>query len=198
MGWTFRSKPEDVKAYLREQLTWHNEGKGSHTCLDLALTLTVAYAAVETLHPDGRREVWAAVTLIKYDKGPYGFGTKDMSEDMGPYESNCPERILRLLTPTDNEYAKKWRARCWENVEAKKRAREMKKEGAVLVPKEGDELEIHGYGKFARFIYKSFPRASGRRGHYLKAERKEGGWGGVLFKPSSHLINQLKPQESSE
>jgi hypothetical protein len=31
---------------------------------------------------------------------------------MGPVESECPERILNLLTETDSEYAQNWRARC--------------------------------------------------------------------------------------
>lgn len=37
---------------------------------------------------------------------------KDISENMGPWKSRCPESILSLLPPTKNEYAIAWRDRC--------------------------------------------------------------------------------------
>jgi hypothetical protein len=43
-----------------------------------------------------------------------------MDETMGPCESSCPERILKLLTPTDSDYAKEWRARCQKNIDWRK------------------------------------------------------------------------------
>jgi hypothetical protein len=39
---------------------------------------------------------------------------------MGPFQYDCPERILKLLTPTSNEYAQNWRNKCWENIKRKK------------------------------------------------------------------------------
>lgn len=45
---------------------------------------------------------------------------KAMSEIMGPAEDRCPASILKLLSPTDNEYASDWRERCWKNIEEKK------------------------------------------------------------------------------
>ena len=48
------------------------------------------------------------------DREGYIFGYKDMSEDMGPCEAECPVAILDLLTPTDREYALNWRRRCRE------------------------------------------------------------------------------------
>lgn len=49
---------------------------------------------------------WAGRTSITY---------KPMEEDMGPCESSCPERIMKLLTPTDSEWANQWRDRCREH-----------------------------------------------------------------------------------
>lgn len=43
-----------------------------------------------------------------------------MDESMGPYEDNCPKRILELLTPTDNKNANDWRERCWKKINSKK------------------------------------------------------------------------------
>lgn len=44
------------------------------------------------------------------------FAHKILSEEEGPVVSECPETILRLLTPTKDESAQEWRRRCWRNV----------------------------------------------------------------------------------
>jgi hypothetical protein len=79
----------------------------------------VYYAAVEqTISDTGAHEVFALICLVAYDPRDsegYIFGYKDMTERMGPYESNCPVAILDLLTPTDRPYALQWRARCRAN-----------------------------------------------------------------------------------
>lgn len=41
-------------------------------------------------------------------------GIKWIDEDTGPYYHECPGWILDLLTPTDSDYARKWRAGCRE------------------------------------------------------------------------------------
>ncbi|MCL6560684.1 MAG: hypothetical protein K6U74_18200, partial [Firmicutes bacterium] len=80
----------------------------------------------------GNREVIAYVCLLHYTPSYINnFGYKDMEESMGPYQYDCPERILRLLTPTENEYALKWREKCWENIQ-KRKARPRLTEGAVI------------------------------------------------------------------
>lgn len=117
MGWTFYEKPRDVKADLDRGLTWTNE-TGARRVLDSAIVNRAEYyAAVEWIKPDGSREVWAAVFLLKFHpkaKDGCTFGYKDMSEEMGPYAWRCPVRILDLLTETQNEYANGWRTKCRE------------------------------------------------------------------------------------
>ena len=39
-----------------------------------------------------------------------------LTEDMGPSEAECPERILSLLGDTDNHSALNWRRRCIDNL----------------------------------------------------------------------------------
>ncbi len=73
---------------------------------------------------DGDRSVTAVVCLVRYtpnDREGYVFGYKDMDESMGPVESECPEVILDLLTPTDGAYALAWRARCRANAERRRK-----------------------------------------------------------------------------
>ena len=52
----------------------------------------------------------------------YNFGYKDMSEDMGPYIYNCPERILKIVERSApcGEYAAEWRKKCHAVIEHKK------------------------------------------------------------------------------
>jgi hypothetical protein len=65
--------------------------------------------------------IWAMVCLISYRKADgFNFGYKDMDETVGPVEDECPERILKLLTPTDSAYAIAWRGRCWEHIQRRK------------------------------------------------------------------------------
>lgn len=124
MGWTcFREKPADVRRFLTARLTGEAGGE-SQKALDLAIVnLREAYTAVETIHADGRRSVWAAITLLEFHNRPNEvdqFCFKDLTEFDGPVVDRCPERILRLLTPfesdANHQYAVDWRRRCWTRV----------------------------------------------------------------------------------
>lgn len=117
MGWTFQAKPDNVKAYLDEGLTWTNDYGTRRVLASAIVAAREYYAAVEHVHPSGKREVWAATYLLQFVPKAYDgltFGYKDMTEHMGPYIWRCPEKILALLTETDNEYANRWREKCRE------------------------------------------------------------------------------------
>ena len=80
--------------------------------LDYAMVaLSEAYLAVETISTG---EVWAGVAIVHMTRGEVTY--KEMSEEMGPGLFRCPARILDRLTPTDNEYALEWRAKCRERL----------------------------------------------------------------------------------
>jgi hypothetical protein len=66
------------------------------------------YAAVRE---QSSGEVWALVVATTGRPGAR-FGWKEMEESMGPAESECPARILDLLSPSADEHALAWRARC--------------------------------------------------------------------------------------
>ena len=69
-------------------------------------------------------KVFAVVFLTKTNmKDYYNFYYKDMDETMLPGCYECPAGILKLLTPTDNEYALAWRAECQKNIDKKKSSR---------------------------------------------------------------------------
>lgn len=143
MGWTsyhatyYKRGTVDRKAecdaYFMEGLN-----AGYYRVVKSALVGPVYYAAIETLKryseekdengksiiediPENERRVFAAVFLTSVDmKDYYNFSYKDMDESVGPCEAQCPASILKLLSPTDHEWAIEWRERCRKNIEEKK------------------------------------------------------------------------------
>lgn len=126
MGWTYFHKPREVTVKDWFKSTWSERVE----VLDIAIVkMRTLYAACR--YKDSGK-VFAAVFLLGYAPNDhYNFGYKDMDETVGPYESECPESILKLLTPTDSEYAIKWRERCWAKVHARK-ARPKYENGMVV------------------------------------------------------------------
>jgi hypothetical protein len=109
-----------AKAYLDAQFTYeHTLEDGTVKALRVlassCLNNRVWYAAVEPSTNGVPGPVFAVVCLVRWnprDKEGYVFAFKDMDETMGPCEAECPERILNLLGPTDDEHALDWRRRC--------------------------------------------------------------------------------------
>jgi hypothetical protein len=164
MGWTFMPKPyEGTTEWFRKQLTWTSESGATTRALETAIVArSEAYAAVETVKPDGTREVWAAVFMLKFvpkDRDGYTFGYKDMDETVGPNIDRCPAKILDLLTPTDSEYANGWRQRCRDRIAL--RARNKVSDGDII--KLEHALNYTGYGAFDTFKV----RMSGSKVHFL-------------------------------
>jgi hypothetical protein len=127
MGWTYTHKPAGQKIldFFVDHgvLRWPDDNPREHRVLDTALVnLTEFYVALEvTDKASGERYVTALVILVRMTRDHrYNFGWKDMSEAMGPYQTNCPERILKLLTPTEHEWAAEWRQKCWKKIEERK------------------------------------------------------------------------------
>lgn len=66
----------------------------------------------------GKPMIQGAVVVVrpKPEDGANAYLVSAIAEDEGPYASFCPERILDLLSPTDNELALDWRERCREQL----------------------------------------------------------------------------------
>lgn len=99
---------------------------GKYEVLKSCVVGSTYYAAIKrtkfatTTEPEDSR-IFAAIVLTSVDNKDYfNFSYKDMDETMGPYQYACPKSILDLLPPTDNEYAQKWRERCYEVLKEKK------------------------------------------------------------------------------
>lgn len=120
-------KAECDKMFISDAVSWKtHEVIGRYELLKSAMVGSTHYAAVRKTifatetEPESVK-VFAAVTLTRVDnKDYYNFAYKDMDESVGPCECKCPKAILDLLTPTEYEYAKEWRKRCYENLKKKK------------------------------------------------------------------------------
>lgn len=136
MGWTYLTKNDgqSVTDVFEELCTFESGGYRSRLLDCAVVSLFTAYAAIERVTiATGKKQTYALVCLLDHAPGErHNFGYKDIDEDMGPYEDQCPERILELLTPTENPRAIEWRGKCWERIERRKKYPPLKT-GSYLV-----------------------------------------------------------------
>ena len=144
MGWTETNwtKGTKVKDWFKENYNQETD-KVKQTVLDAALVArTEAFAAIERINKEtGERQVLMAVVIMKfYPKAHYyNFAYKSMDETCGPYIYRCPKRLMKLLTPTDNEYALNWRKRVedyWTTKDKTNKAMKKLNVGDTIVFKE--------------------------------------------------------------
>ena len=179
MGWLYMRSLEGhaaPKAYLDAQFTYDRDTGRSRVLASSVVGRRTYYAAVEWISAGTKaREVWGLVCLVRHnpsDREGLVFGYKDMSESMGPCESDCPARILDLLTATENTYALAWRERC------RARLSDRSARAAKPTPKPGDvvvlaEPILFRDGRtFSRFEAVSWP---GRRRGALVYRSELGG-----------------------
>ncbi len=134
MGWLFMpfssmGGHKSAKAYLDAQLTYERtqeDGikRGLRVLASSCPRNRTYYAAAQELVDGVPGNVFAVVCLVRWNprsSDGHQFGYKDLSENMGPYESDCPSSILDLLSPTENAYALDWRARCRANLDRRAR-----------------------------------------------------------------------------
>lgn len=133
MGWLSMTRAgmgdtPTPKQYLDAQFTYEREaveGTPFHGYRVLASTCSRHYyAAVQAYDESGLGDVFGVVCLVRWNPRAadgYAFAYKDMSEMAGPYEADCPLKILELLSPTDNPVALDWRRRCHEALLRRKR-----------------------------------------------------------------------------
>jgi hypothetical protein len=110
MSWDYQhaSSPINLKKILRAEVP-----KDYEVIKDVVVGSTW-YAA---LNHKETGEVHAVVVLTHINRNEYcNFGYKWIDETCGPLECNCPESILSLLSPNDDENALQWRERCLNSI----------------------------------------------------------------------------------
>ena len=136
MGWTGDYPKLDENGKFDRKKFCDGLWRETVTVLKSSMVGTVYYAALaETKKwdnnekkykdvPKEEQRVFAEVVLTKmYRDGEFLY--KSVPESFGPCEDDCPAGILKLLSPTDDEYALDWRKRCEKK--RKKRNEEKRK-----------------------------------------------------------------------
>lgn len=125
MGWTYMhaiyytdSGAVDKKKELDNHFTYESN-IADWRVLKSSMVGKVYYAAVEYTPKEGNtnfpKHVFALICLTNVRPKEYcNFGFKDVAEECGPCEIECPISILKLLSPTESVYANAWRKRCYE------------------------------------------------------------------------------------
>lgn len=168
MGWlTMRDTGRfaNARAYLDDQFTY---ARPDHrlTVVKSSMVGSTYYAAAERIEDDNARSVFAIVclTFMRLNaRNGHTFGYKDMTEHMGPVESDCPASILDLLSPIEGEWPNEWRARCRANI-AQRRLRDAKptpRPGQTIVFDE--PLRFNDGIERTRFDVVAGPRGKGLR-----------------------------------
>ena len=157
MGWTYshaiywNGDKVDIKKECENMLNWDGhlkveklQGYGS-----------TIYAAIRDLKTD---EIFGAVVTthcINDPFEPWNFGYNAYHESVGPCSYDCPDSILNLLTPTEDESANKWRNRCRLRNQNKKLLKKAKPGSRIVVFWENvlggkysnQEYKLQQYGK---------------------------------------------------
>lgn len=116
MGTYYTTDTQDLTAYefLKRELD-----RPGHKIIDHSVHGRTAYLACQT----SSGEVYGLVCMLH--KNSDGWGYNPVEESMGPYEVECPLRILDKLSPTDSEYALRWRNDCREHASLKRKRSSM-------------------------------------------------------------------------
>lgn len=138
MGWTsyhatyYKNGEVDRKAEC-DAFFLEGLNRGHYKIEKSAMVGRTYYAAVRQLEksdgngsyepiPEEEQEVFGMVILTSIKMSDYfNFFYKEISEDMGPIERDCPLSVLDKLTPTDSDWANAWRDACRKNHEERKR-----------------------------------------------------------------------------
>lgn len=119
MGWTGAYKNKGISYDQFFNVEYGNESH--HVWVGKGFAKNGAYYRAMKNTETG--EIFAIIALVQNSRERDGinFFYKTMDETEGPYNYDCPERILDLLTPTDNEFAVQWRQKCRERIARIKR-----------------------------------------------------------------------------
>ncbi len=133
MGWTGIYTDRPAKEILTKELTFSSE-QGSARIVAMATKLNVSYIAWERIYTAASKSMYAGKTfviglVVLHGRRKGEFTYKEMTEDMGPCESECPAKILDLLSPVEEfasgdcaKWATAWRERCRAAIEKRAKA----------------------------------------------------------------------------
>ena len=147
MGWSYGYDNQSAKDVHKEVLDPIHNGPD----LRVVKYASKAYGKRLWVRYERRSTGESFICLFLVKGGKEGWGYKDITEDMGPCEVDCPLSFLDGLSEPSNAYSKEWREKVREYW-AKRKANHGKKF------EKGDRVLINGYnyvvtGKSARSYF---------------------------------------------
>ena len=144
MGWTGRFTNESSESVVRAELEWGNHNR-------IVKNKGAKYWAVQNVKSG---EVFAVVALTKRRKDGYQTEvlTKLISDQEGPSDLGYPLALLKLLSPTTDEYAVEWRAKVVQYHAAKSKMPTLKSGDRVIFE---TPIEFTNGGSYSELIYRS-------------------------------------------
>ena len=106
MGWSFYGDSRIDKKAIIQKLKEPGSLAPGYEMLDSAVVGNNFWYLMRA--PDG--EVTIGLNLMKSGGAGYGWGTKELTESMGPNELNCPLRFMDKVS-APKHYAAEWRER---------------------------------------------------------------------------------------
>lgn len=168
MGWTSTTLPWGIKLndYFKDMFECDNDKVTRKILASSLVKFHTWYAAVEITRKDtGQRDVIAAVVLVHMNpKSNLPLSYREMTEDCGPGICECPEKILKLLTPTTSKSAIDWRKRCWDRIKDRKSKPKLKKGQYLVLDR---PLSFGAFGEY-QILYIAIPK----KGYYQTIAQK--------------------------
>ena len=152
----------DVKREMDEEIFrgWKTSD-GNCKLIKSAMYGSTYYGAIQKTNNNTKEsEVFAVIVLTSVESNKFfNLSYKDMDETEHPFYYDCPESILKILTPTDNENANIWREKCRKRNKDKKVL--AKHEPIILTVKApllsghkpGDRVKLHWDGWGHNWFY---------------------------------------------
>lgn len=132
---------------------------GGVEILDSAMKGGVFYGVIHSKHYDRKMCIVSPITRCKARRDWYGEGTETIvklqDEAMGPWDAQCPDRLLDMLDEPVNDYSTEWRQKCREHNATVRAVREATK-GVVKGTQIRFEESLYfgvGHGRAKTFLY---------------------------------------------
>ena len=186
MGWDYTHRSPG----LTDLDYWKSRyGKWADGTEKVIAVATVGWGETYMAYRYENGTVGAVVILIKRTKGDFNFGSKSMTELMGPYYTNCPKRILDLLDPVETvctyqtgiESATRWRTACLETIA--NRTKHKLAKGKVVIFKR--DLNYGTTRTRAMLVIET-----GRKARFVPAGNVPDGW--LVYRVSRYSMEDIE------
>lgn len=113
MGWSTTRRDRACQSDKTDKSFLEKKFGPKYVLHGIAKTGKAVYAAMSM--KDSPEDIFAVIMVYMWGDfgGDHNFAFKFVDETMGPSADECPSAILDLLTSTDDERAKAWRAACY-------------------------------------------------------------------------------------